>query len=330
MLSEILLTSRPTVTVGRGTDRGRYVKKGHSLLRKPAQVIYAYIREHPEYSVAKWAAFFQVSRAGYYANIALRERRKKEKATLKEKIKEIFDESGGTYGPERICGVLRRQREKASYGKISGYMAEMGLESVHNRHKTRSLTDSRNSRGDGFPNLVRGQVFDTPYQAVCSDISYLKSGEGWLYVCTVKDIVTGEILGESMGERMKTALVIQAFLNAQARHRLPEGCIFHSDRGSQYTSKRFMDTLAQFGIKQSFSRVGMPGDNAWAESFFATLKKECIHFRPFSTREELRQTVFAWIEGFYNTRRVQKRLGYLSPRSYAAQLMGNGIRNWAA
>jgi putative transposase len=85
-----------------------------------------------------------------------------------------------------------------------------------------------------------------------------------------------------------------------------------------------MDTLKLYGIKQSFSRVGMPGDNAWAESFFATLKKECIHFRHFATRDELRQTVFAWIESFYNTRRVQARLGYLAPRAYTALLMADG------
>ena len=100
--------------------------------------------------------------------------------------------------------------------------------------------------------------------------------------------------------------------------RLAPGTIFHSDRGSQYTSKEFMETLKLYGIKQSFSRVGMPGDNAWAESFFATLKKECIHFNYFATRAELCQTVFAWINGFYNTRRIQTRLGYVSPKEYAS------------
>ena len=144
---------------------------------------------------------------------------------------------------------------------------------------------------------------------------------GWLYLCTVKDIVSGEILGEATGERMKKELVIQAFLNAQARHKLKPGTIFHSDRGCQYTSKEFMDTLKLYGIKQSFSRVGMPGDNSWSESFFATLKKECIHFRQFTTRDELRQMVFSWIESFYNNRRVQARLGYMSPREYASWLM---------
>jgi putative transposase len=200
-------------------------------------------------------------------------------------------------------------------------MSEMGLSSIHNRHKTRSLTDSRKARGEGYPNLVAGHSFDKPYQAVCSDITYLRSGEGWLYLCKVKDIVSGEILGEAYSENMKKELVMKAFLNAQARHKLPEGTIFHADRGSQYTSKAVKELLEMYGIKQSFSRVGMPGDNAWAESFFATLKKECIHFRHFATREELKNTVFEWIHSFYNTRRIQKRLGYISPREYAALLL---------
>jgi putative transposase len=287
-------------------------------------VIYQFIYEHTEYTVAKWAAFFQVSRSGYYAYIGRREERKQQKKNMKTEIRRLFNESGGTYGPDRICGILRRNGRKASYGKISGYMAEMGLESVHNWHRTRSLTDSRKSRGNGYPNLVRGQSFDRPRQAVCSDITYLKSREGWLYLCTVKDIVTGEILGESTSEKMKKELVIQAFLNAQTRHGLAADTIFHSDRGCQYTSNEFKRILALYGLKQSFSRVGMPGDNAWAESFFATLKKECIHFRRFSTREDLRQTVFAWIEGFYNNRRVQARLGYISPKEFARIMLSAG------
>lgn len=284
-------------------------------------MIYAFIGEHPEYTVAKWAAFFQVSRSGYYAYAGRQEGRECEKEDLEAEIRRIFDESHGTYGPDRICGVLRQGGRKASYRKVSRYMAAMGLRSIHNWHRTRSLTNSKKARGSGYPNLVRGQRFEKPRQAVCSDITYLKSGEGWVYLCVVKDIVTGEILGEASGTTMKTELVVRAFLGAQARHNLGAGTIFHSDRGSQYTSGWFMDTLKRYGIEQSFSRVGMPGDNAWAESFFATLKKECIHFRHFAARDALCQAVFVWIESFYNTRRVQARLGYVSPRVYAARLM---------
>jgi putative transposase len=249
-----------------------------------------------------------------------REQREKERVSFKAKVKRIFDDSGGTYGPDRICGIMRRGGHKASYRKVSAYMAEMGLKSIHTRNRMRSLTDSRKARGAGYPNLVKGQVIPRQYQAICSDVTYLKSGEGWLYLCVVKDIATGEILGTATDERMKKELVIRAYMNARARHRLPKGTIFHSDRGCQYTSQAFVDLLKRHGVRQSFSRVGMPGDNAWAESFFSILKKECIHFRHFLTRDELRQSVFAWIESFYNTRRVQARLGYASPQEYAQQL----------
>jgi putative transposase len=268
--------------------------------------------------VAKWAQFYQVSRSGYYAYIEGRKSREEARTLKKKEVKRIFEESGGTYGPDRICGVLRKKGKTASYKFIKNMMAEMGLESVHNRHKTRSLTDSRKARGDGYGNLVKDRCFKQPRQAVCSDITYLKSGEGWLYLCVVKDIVSGEILGEATSSSLKRDVVIRAFLNAQARCGLREGTIFHSDRGCQYTSHEFMETLKVYGLKQSFSRVGMPGDNAWAESFFATLKKECILFKRAATREELGQMLFTWIEGFYNTRRVQARLGYMSPRAYTS------------
>jgi putative transposase len=287
-------------------------------------VIYRFISEHEEHSVARWARFFQVSRSGYYSYKKHRETRDHDRRSKAQTIKRIFDESEGTYGPDRICGVLRRKGIKASYRQVSGMMSELGLKSIHRKHKTRSLTDSRKARGEGYENLVRDEVINKPRQAVCSDITYLKSGEGWVYLCIVKDIATGEILGEAMSDNLRKDLVIQALKNAQTRHRLPSGTIFHSDRGSQYTSKEFKGLLRKYGIKQSFSRVGMPGDNAWAESFFATLKKECIHFRQFPNRDGLKQAVFAWIEGFYNNRRVQARLGYLSPRHYARLLMADG------
>jgi len=143
-------------------------------------------------------------------------------------------------------------------------MAELGLSSIHNRHRSRSLTNSKNARNANLPNLVKGNNFNLPYQAVCSDISYIRTGEGFLYLCIIKDIVTGEVLGHATSDNMKKELVIKAFVNATARHPLGSYTIFHSDRGSQYTSKDFMAIVKSYGIKQSFSRVGVPGDNTWA------------------------------------------------------------------
>lgn len=192
-------------------------------------------------------------------------------------------------------------------------MEEEGLRSIHLRRKQRSLTDSRKARGDGYPNLVRGLQIDRPFQVLSSDISYIRTQEGFAYLCQVKDVASGMILASGMSERMKAELVLETIRQAVRSWHLPRGCIFHSDRGSQYTSEKVTAYISDRKIRQSFSRVGMPGDNSWSESFFATLKKEAVHWVHFNTGEEARHGIFAYIEGFYNTKRIQKRLGYLSP-----------------
>jgi putative transposase len=192
-------------------------------------------------------------------------------------------------------------------------MKDLGLVSVHHRRRQRSLTDSRKSRGLKYPNLVRDLDINKPFQVISSDISYIRTAEGFEYLCTIKDVATGIVLAHSMANNMKVELVEKTITKAVNRWQLPAGCIHHSDRGSQYTAESVSNLLQKHGILQSFSRVGKPGDNSWSESFFANLKKEVVHWRHFQTREEVRQAIFAYIESFYNTRRVQKRLGYLSP-----------------
>ena len=204
-------------------------------------------------------------------------------------------------------------------------MSEMGLSSCHNRRRQRSLTNSKKARGDGSPNLIRKETPIMPRYAFSSDITYLRTDEGFEYLCIIKDIVTGEILGRHSSGRMTKELVINAVLSMQARYGLPAGCVFHSDRGSQYTSKAFMDLLKTYGVRQSFSRIGMPGDNAWSESFFAGMKKEAVHWRHFETREQARIKMFKYIEVFYYGRRAQKRLGYISPREYFKRLEKGGL-----
>lgn len=232
---------------------------------------------------------------------------------LTDKIKTIFKNSNGSYGVDRICGVLREQGVKASYGRVKDIMEAEGLVSIHRRTRRRSLTDSRKARGDEYVNRVRDLEITDPFEVIVSDISYIRTREGFEYLCTVKDVVSGVVLAETMAPRMSADLVVRAIKKAIRNWSLPEDCIFHSDRGSQYTSRAVTTLLAEHGILQSFSRVGKPGDNAWSESFFANLKKEAVHWRYFNTRAEARQAIFAYIEAFYNTRRVQKRLGYLSP-----------------
>ena len=271
--------------------------------------------------MAKWAGILKVERTGYYAWLRKREAFEEREAYLKTKIKQEFDKSRGTYGPDRITAELRKQSERLGRKKCAEYMAEMHLDSCHNRHRAKSLTNSKKARGEGYPNILRDQEFPiVPRMGLTSDITYLRTDEGFMYHCVIRDIVTGEVLGDHMADRMTKELVINAILAMLARYELAKGCIFHSDRGSQYTSKAVMGLLQQYGLRQSFSRVGMPGDNAWSESFFATMKKELIHWTHFKSKEAVRAAVFEYIYCFYNVRRIQKRLGYLSPREYYRSL----------
>lgn len=200
-------------------------------------------------------------------------------------------------------------------------MADMQLDLCHNKHRAKSLTNSKKARGDGYPNVLRYQEFPIkPRMGLTSDNTYLRTDEWFMYHCVVRGIVTGEALGDHMADRMTKELVINAILAVVARHKLAEGCTFHSDRGSQYTSKAIMGLLQQYGLRQSFSRVGMPGDNAWSESFFATMKKELIHWTHYGTKESVRVAVFEYTYCFYNMKRIQKRLGHMSPKEYLKSL----------
>lgn len=264
----------------------------------------------------------QVSRSGYYHWLSGKEAAETQAEADRERIREIFEESEGSYGPDTICGILRKEGGHMGREKCKRYMDDMGLSSIHNKRRNKSLTNSKKARGDGYPNILKKEFPIVPRMGLSSDITYLKCDEGFEYLCTIKDIVSGEILGRCCGPRMKKELVINAFISMISRYgnELCEGFIYHSDRGSQYTSKAFMDLVKATGGRQSFSRVGMPGDNAWSESFFANMKKEKFHWQHYETREQIRAVVFQYIEILYNGKRVQKRLGYLSPRDYHERL----------
>lgn len=268
----------------------------------------------------------KIERTGYYAWLGKAKVYREQEAELKKSIREVFEASRGTYGPERVSTELREKGIHIGRKKCAGYMAKMHLDSCHNRHRSRSLTNSRKARGAGYPNILREREFPiVARKGLTSDITYLRTEEGFMYHCVIRDIVTGEVLGDHMAERMTKELVIDSVMAMLARHELAEGCIFHSDRGSQYTSKAVRKLLKGYGIRQSFSRVGMPGDNAWSESFFATMKKELIHRKCYKTKESVKAAVFEYIYCFYNEKRIQKRLGYMSPGEYYESLKQNSI-----
>ena len=229
------------------------------------------------------------------------------------KITKIFFSGESTYGVDRVCGKMREKGYKASYGKVKRILDKNNLHSIHKKKRSRSLTDSRKSRGDKYNNIVKDLKITEPFQVITSDISYIRTGEGFDYICKIKDVKSGIVLSYAMANRMKADLVVEAIKKAVSKWGIANGVIFHSDRGAQFTSNSVKELLRSNGIIQSFSRVGRPGDNAWSESFFANMKKEIIHWKSYGTRRELRLEMFKYIEGFYNTRRIQKRLGYISP-----------------
>ena len=276
-------------------------------------MIYTFIQAHPEHAVARWAPFFEVSASGYYAWRQERESRQAREDKYAVQVQRIFDQSGGTYGADRVAAQLRKDGFSASFKKVKRIMNERGLFSVHLRYQ-RSLTDSRYARDEDCQNLLQAQFDARPFEVLSSDITYLPTKEGYAYTCTVRDVCSRIVLSAQTASHMKKELVIDTIRSAATNWKLAKGTIFHSDRGSQYTSVAVRDLLKKLGFRQSFSRTGKPGDNTWSESFYSILKKELVHpIGRFQSREEAAQGVFTFINGFYNTIRIQKRLDYLSP-----------------
>jgi putative transposase len=274
---------------------------------------YNLMNTESKYAKTKWAEKLGVSTSGFYTWLHERKQRREAAEILRKKVIDVFYDGQGVYGAGRICGILRSNGDSASYPVVKRIMAQEGLKSCHCRRRQRSLTDSKKARGDEYKNLTKGLEITKPFQILSSDISYIRTGQGFDYLCQIRDVMTNTVLASCQMENMKKELVLKTLQAAQDRWHLPSGVIFHSDRGSQYTSADVMEQIATYGWKQSFSAVGKPGDNAWSESFFSILKKEIVHWRFYPTREAARQAIFEYIEVFYNRRRAQKRLGYLSP-----------------
>lgn len=269
-----------------------------------------------QHAIAKWAESIGLSKSGYYTWLKERNKRAKRQERRSLEVIQMFEEGQGHYGAEHICGVIRSRGGKASFDCVKAIMKENGLKSSHCRRRRRSLTNSRAARKDSYNNLTQDLIIDAPFQVLSSDITYIRTGEGFEYLCQIRDVFSNVVLGVSQSSRMTQDLVHQALCAVQGRFNLPRDIIFHSDRGSQYTAEQTQKLIASFGWHQSYSRVGKPGDNAWSESFFTNMKKEIIHWNNFPTRDDARQACFEYIENYYNYERVQKNLGFLAPAEY--------------
>ena len=257
-----------------------------------------------------------VSESGYHA---WRKRppsaRQQETIRLETEIRTAHQRTRETYGPKRLQSDLADHGIAASVDRIKRIRRKLGLRCKQKR-KFKATTDSRHTLPLAPNRLNRQFTVEAPNQAWVTDITYISTDEGWLYLAGVKDLFSGELVGYAMSKRMATPLVIQALFRAVAAKRPGKGLLHHSDRGSQYCAHAYQKLLRQFGMQASMSRKGNCWDNAPMESFWGALKTELVHHRRFSTREQAQREITEYIEIFYNRIRKQARLGYLSPAAF--------------
>jgi transposase InsO family protein len=270
-------------------------------------------------TVTRACALLGVSRSAYYE--WLREKRtarQLEDEAVGKRIKEIFEESKGTYGSPRIYHQLRSEKVRCSRKRVARLMTELGLYARQKRaYRTTTVADPTATlpMEDRLKRAFQPRLLALNAVWV-GDITYIKTREGWAYLATVIDLASRRIVGWALSRHMRTSLVIEAFRIAVRVRRPKPGLIFHTDRGSQYTSSAFQELMRRFGVLQSFSRPAQCWDNAVAESFFAVIKRELIDRFTWDRQAALRRAVFAFIEGWYNTRRIHSALGYTSPANY--------------
>jgi putative transposase len=270
-----------------------------------------------QYPVPLMSRVFDVSASGYYAWIERPpSKRAREEARLEVEIKAAHKRTRQTCGPERLQHDLAEHGVQAGVCRIKRIRKKLGIRCKQTKKYT-VTTDSRHT----LP--VAENLLDQQFEAAMpnsvwvSDITYIPTDEGWLYLAGHKDLFNGEIVGYAMGERLTKNLVSQSLFRAVAAKRPAQGLIHHSDRGSQYCSYEYRELLGQFEMKASMSRKGNCYDNAPMESFWGTLKQELVHHRRYRTRQEAIQDITEYIEVFYNRQRRQARLGFLSPAVYA-------------
>jgi transposase InsO family protein len=270
-----------------------------------------------QYSVPLMSRVLDVSASGYYAWL---ERplsdRAQENARLEVEIKAAHTRTRQTCGPERLQHDLAEHGIQIGVCRIKRIRKKLGIRCKQTKKYT-VTTDSRHTLPVAENLLDQQFETATPNSVWVSDITYIPTDEGWLYLAGHKDLFNGEIVGYAMGERITKNLVSQSLFRAVISKRPAKGLVHHSDRGSQYCSYEYQALLGQFKMKSSMSRKGNCYDNAPMESFWGTLKQELVHHRRYRTRQEAIQDITEYIEVFYNRQRRQARLGFLSPAVYA-------------
>jgi transposase InsO family protein len=272
-------------------------------------------------NVAKACELLEVSRSAFYDWHQHRpSTRQMADEQLGERIQAVFDDSGGTYGWPRVHRELRRQGVHVRRARVARIMRQKGLIGRCRHRKTRTTVSDPEAAAADLIKRHFGPGTVELDRVYVGDITYISTWEGWLYLATVIDLASRRVVGWAMAEHMRAELVCDALRMAVGARRPAPGLIWHSDRGTQYTSAEFTALLADNKMVQSFSRPRQCWDNAVAESWFSTLKSELIYRHSWATRAQVRRAVTRYIEIFYNRKRLHSSLGYLSPTDYEARM----------
>lgn len=280
-------------------------------------MIYQFIKEHQhEYRVWKMCQVLGVSPSGYYDwhKRALSERKKARKE-LTEAIKQVYYKSKKRYGSIKITHHLRNEGVEVCERTVQRIMTEEGLKSITAK-RFKATTNSKHDKPT-YPNLLEQNFsVSAPGKAWVTDITYIWTREGWLYLASVMDLFSRKIIGFAMSERMTKDLVLLALERAKNTQPPKDGLIHHSDRGSQYASIDYTEVLKEAKIEISMSGKGNCYDNACIESFHSVIKKELIFHYDYKTRDEAKLSIFDYIVSFYNSWRIHSTIGYATPNDY--------------
>ena len=275
-----------------------------------------------QHSILRLCGELEVSASGYYDWQRRRifpGLRAREDQALVQQIQQIHAHNRQTYGAPRIEKELRKKGRCHGRNRVARLMKQAGL---CGRQKARyhvQTTDSNHDEPIAPNRLAEASKASAPNQIWVGDITYIKTGESWLYVAAIMDLYSRKIVGWAMGEHIDTALILKALFMALLHRQPPANLLFHSDRGVQYASADYRSALAQEGLLASMSGKGNCYDNAAMESFWSTLKLELVYRRDFQTRAQARSEIFDYIEVFYNRQRSHSALNYLSPVDFELQ-----------
>jgi putative transposase len=281
--------------------------------------------QHAEFSVSSLCRILEVSRSGYYEWCGRSPSAHADAdQQLQTKVQHYFAQGRGTYGTRRIKHLLAQEGLQVSRRRIGRLLTQAGLR-CKTRRKCKAPTAAGHAQRVAPNQLNREFMVQKPDTVYVGDITYLPTGEGWLYLAVVLDLCSRAVVGWSMANHMRAELVNHALSMALGPRRPAAGLLMHTDRGSQYGADSYRQLLTQHEIQASMSRKGNCWDNAVAESFFHTLKVELIYTEDFDTHEQAQTAVFEYIEVFYNRQRCHSANGYLAPLAYEQALQTNEV-----